>query len=280
MRGEATVTSSISLQALGESEARSINDVRGSVWWPRQGSTGLLSSHIIAIIGILLLSSCDAALEPRKGCAKILADWLQRGLAYAHPSSQARTSVASMARERWGHSRGHEPHESSTEETHGQPSMCACVQVREEEYLSSDSAPSMAGQRPRAAAAPGPRARSQAKDADRSSRPHVLPPAHLPPDDPRDHSPPRRSVHRSTLLAHSVSLSLYRVGGRWFIRCHWLLWLWLLWWMQIALIACGSLATARGTRSDRSLVSTRAMLAACRCSWCSPRWRPSDRRTC
>ena len=56
--------------------------------------------------------------------------------------------------------------------------------------------------------------------------------------------------------------------------------LWLLWWrMQIALIACGSLATARGTRSDRSLVSTRTMLAACRCSWCSPRWRPSDRRT-
>jgi len=57
-------------------------------------------ASIIAIIVIMLLSSCDAALERRKGCAKILTDWLQRGLEYAHPSSQARTSVASMARER------------------------------------------------------------------------------------------------------------------------------------------------------------------------------------
>jgi len=41
--------------------------------------------------------------------------------------------VAGMERERWGDSRGHEHHESSTEETHGQPSMW--VQVGEEEYL-------------------------------------------------------------------------------------------------------------------------------------------------
>jgi len=34
-----------------------------------------------------------------------------------------------------GAKRGHKRHESSTEETQGQPSMCAWVQVREEEYL-------------------------------------------------------------------------------------------------------------------------------------------------
>jgi len=43
----------------------------------------------LIVIVILLLSSCDAALERRKGCANILTDWLQSGSAYAHPSSQA-----------------------------------------------------------------------------------------------------------------------------------------------------------------------------------------------
>jgi len=53
-----------------------------------------------------------------------------------------RASVAAMERERWGDSRGHEPHESSTEETRPNH-RCAWVQVREEESISSDSAPSI-----------------------------------------------------------------------------------------------------------------------------------------
>ena len=54
-------------------------------------STGLVL-RLFVIIVILLLSSCDAALERRKGCANILTDWLQSGSAYAHPSSQASIS--------------------------------------------------------------------------------------------------------------------------------------------------------------------------------------------
>ena len=52
-----------------------------------------------------------------------------------------RASVAAMARERWGDSPGHEPHESSTEETR------PTIDVRGFKYarksISSDSAPSI-----------------------------------------------------------------------------------------------------------------------------------------
>ena len=48
-----------------------------------------------------------------------------------------RASVAAMERERWGDSRGHEPHESSTEER--RPTIDVCKSARKS--ISSDSAP-------------------------------------------------------------------------------------------------------------------------------------------
>ena len=50
-----------------------------------------------------------------------------------------RASVAAMARERWGDSRGHEPHESSTEETRPTIDVRGCKCARK--IISSDSAP-------------------------------------------------------------------------------------------------------------------------------------------
>ena len=52
-----------------------------------------------------------------------------------------RASVAAMERERWGDSRGHEPHESSTEETRPTIDVRGCKYARKS--ISSDSAPSI-----------------------------------------------------------------------------------------------------------------------------------------
>ena len=53
-----------------------------------------------------------------------------------------RASVAAMERERWGDSRGHEPHESSTEETRPTIDVRGCKSARKS--ISSHSAPPIA----------------------------------------------------------------------------------------------------------------------------------------
>ena len=125
--GATTATSSISTKRWNE--ARSINDVRGSM------VTEVGSEIASRLIVIILLSSCDAALERRKGCANILTDWLQSSSALAHPSSQAsisrRDGEGAMER-RFARPRAQHRRDTANH-------RCAWVQVREEEYLLSFS---------------------------------------------------------------------------------------------------------------------------------------------
>ena len=79
------------------------------------------------------LSSCDAALERRKGCANILTDWLQSGSAYAHPSSQASISRRDGEGAMGRFARPRAPREQHRRDTANH--RCAWVQVREEDYL-------------------------------------------------------------------------------------------------------------------------------------------------
>ena len=80
-----------------------------------------------------LSSSCDAALERRKGCANILTDWLQSGSALAHPSSQASISHRDGEGAMGPFARPRAPREQHRRHTANH--RCAWVQVREEEYL-------------------------------------------------------------------------------------------------------------------------------------------------
>jgi len=120
--GATTATSSISTKRWNE--ARSINDVRGSMVTEVGSTSGLVSRLIV----ILLLSSCDAALERRKGCAKILTDWLQSGSALAslftseHQSPRWRGSDGAI-REATSPTR-------AAQKRHGQPSMCVGASAR------------------------------------------------------------------------------------------------------------------------------------------------------
>jgi len=123
-RGATTVTSSTSPNPW--SEARSINGVRGSM--VTEVGSEVVSRHIVVVIAILLLS-CDAALERRKGCANILTDWLQSGSAYAHPSSQA--SVSRRDRDgAMGAIREATSLTRAAQKRHGQPSMCVGASTR------------------------------------------------------------------------------------------------------------------------------------------------------
>ena len=135
--GATTVTSSISTKRWNE--ARSINDVRGSMVTEGREYWACIETYLVIIV-ILLLSSCDADSHGAKdvpisspiGCK--VARHLRIPL-------HKRASVTAMARERWGHSRGHEPHESSTEETRPTIDVRGFKSARKS--ISSGSAPSI-----------------------------------------------------------------------------------------------------------------------------------------
>jgi len=74
------------------------------------------------------LSSCDAALERRKGCANILTDWLQSGSAYAHPSSQASISRRDGEGAMGPFARPRAPREQHRRDTANH--RCACASAR------------------------------------------------------------------------------------------------------------------------------------------------------
>jgi len=120
--GATTVTSSISPKPWNE--ARSINDVRGSM--VTEGREWACIETYIVIVVILLLSSCDATLERRKECANILADCLQSNSALAHPSSQASAS----RRDGEGAIREATSPTTAAQKRHAQPSMCVGASPR------------------------------------------------------------------------------------------------------------------------------------------------------